>query len=95
MDIVESSNINRPYKIIGVVEANAGKLHSVKDTLEHLRASARKMGGDALMDLQKSPVKSEPTGPLRSYRFDDSVREVWSARVIIWVDETQKTNEGE
>jgi hypothetical protein len=89
MEIVESAGLSRPYKVIGVVQANAGKLHSVKNTLEHLRTDARKMGGDALMDLEQGPVKKDLTGPFRNYRFEDSVREDWSAKVIVWTDNSQ------
>lgn len=89
MEVVESAGLSRPHKVIGVVHVNAGKLHSVKNTLEHLRTDARKMGGDALMDLQQGPVKRNVPGPLGSYRFEDSVREDWSAKVIVWTDKIQ------
>ena len=91
MEIVESSLLNRPFKVIGVVQANAGKLHSVKDTLDHLRAEARKMGGDALIDLNQGPAKSEAMGPGKRYSFEDTVRVMWSAKVIVWTDDEQKT----
>jgi len=41
------------------------------------------------MDLQQGPVKRNVPGPLRSYRFEDSVREDWSAKVIVWTDKIQ------
>jgi hypothetical protein len=91
IEILESSHLNRPFKVIGVVQANAGKLHSVKDTLEHLRAEARKMGGDALIDLDQGPAQSEAMGPGKRYSFEDRVREIWSAKVIVWTDDDQKT----
>jgi hypothetical protein len=90
IEIVESSQLSRPFKVIGVVQANAGKLHSVKDTLEHLRTAARKMGGDALIDLDQGPAKSEAMGPGKRYSFDDTARELWSAKVIVYTDDAQK-----
>jgi hypothetical protein len=90
MEIVESGNSKRPFKVIGMVQANAGRLHRVSDTLERLRVEARKMGGDALMDLQQGPAQTgaATSGPFASYRLDDNVREIWTAKVIVWLDQS-------
>jgi len=48
IEILDSRNITEPYKVIAFVQANAGKNHSFQDTLEKLRAAARKIGADAL-----------------------------------------------
>jgi hypothetical protein len=69
IEILESPSVSRPYKVIGVVEANAGKLHSSEDTLNKLRAAARQMGADALLDVNRGS-----RGP----------REIWSAKAIAW-----------
>lgn len=84
--IFESSNIKKPYKIIGAVEANAGKLHSVSDTVEHLKNAARKMGGDALLDLQKGPSSGGVIAPAGKLYYYGNVREIWSAKVIVFED---------
>ncbi len=84
MEILELANINRPYKVIGVVQANAGKLHSTEDTVEHLKAEARKMGGDALIDLQQGPSKGGVVAPTGNMYVYGNVREIWSAKVIVW-----------
>ncbi len=84
IEILDSPNINRPYKVIGVVQANAGKLHSTDDTIEHLKAETRKMGGDALIDLQQGPSKSGVIAPTGNIYVYGNVREIWSAKVIVW-----------
>jgi hypothetical protein len=90
MEIVDSVAATRPYKVIGQVQANAGKLHSVDDTLERLKAEARKMGGDALLDLQQDPAKRGGIAPIGAgFSVDDNLREIWSAKVIIWTDKAQ------
>lgn len=85
IEILDVLNITRPYKVIGIVEANVGKKHNVADTIEHLKKEARRMGGDALIHLQIQRVtgagvvisigKTSPYG---------SLREIWSAKVIVW-----------
>ena len=45
IEILDAADIARPYKVIGVAEANAGKLHSPTDTINHLKRQARAMGG--------------------------------------------------
>jgi len=84
IEILDRANINRPYKVIGVVQANAGKFHSVEDTIEHLKAEARKMGGDALIDLQHGPSKGGVIAPAGNMYYYGNVREIWSAKVIVW-----------
>ena len=84
IEILDLSNINRPYKVIGIVQANAGKLHSTDDTIEHLKAEARKMGGDALIDLQQGTSKGGVIVPAGDMYVYGNVREIWSAKVIVW-----------
>ena len=84
IEIIDPANIKRPYKVIGIVQANAGKLHSVEDTIKHLKNAARKMGGDALIDLQQSPAKGGVVAPAGNLYVYGNVREIWSAKVIVW-----------
>jgi len=84
IEIIDIANINRPYKVIGVVQANAGKLHSTADTIDYLKAEARKMGGDALIDLQQVPSKGGVIAPAGNMYFYGNVSEIWSAKVIVW-----------
>jgi hypothetical protein len=84
VDIYESSNLNRRYKIIGIVTANAGKFHSPADTLEYLKNAARKMGGAALMDLGFASSDGRIIQKTDSGYISGSVRENWGAKVIVW-----------
>lgn len=85
IEILDSSNITRPYKVIGVVQAEPGAV-SIKTIIEHMKAEARKMGGDALLDLQKTFVPSGgailPIGTM--YVYGQGSRDIWSAKVIVW-----------
>ena len=87
IEIFESANTTLPYKVIGVVIANAGKLHSERDTINHLRKEARKMGGDALMDLSMGPTSGTYTYYAKHYSASTHIRENWAAKVIVWLDE--------
>jgi len=85
IEIVDLTNANRPYKVIGVVQAEK-KIYGLKATIKQLKIQARKMGGDALLDLHKE-VSSDggmmiPAGGL--LLFAKGEKEVWTAKVIVW-----------
>lgn len=84
IEILDSINIDQPYKIIGIVQANAGKLHSIEDTIEHLKAEARNLGGDALIDLQQGTSKGGFIAPAGNMYVYGNIRNIWSAKVIAW-----------
>ena len=71
--LLDSTNSNRPYRVIGIVEANAGRKHSPADTIEHLKDQARALGGDGILDVNNRAI--------------NAVRELWSAKVIVWAEE--------
>jgi len=85
IEIVDSKNIDRTYKIIGVVQAEKG-IHSLEIIIERLKIEARKMGGDALIDLHKELSSRGgaviPAGG-RLF-FAQNQREIWTAKVIVW-----------
>jgi hypothetical protein len=83
MEIFDPANSRIPFKVIGVVEADAGILHSPSDTLAHLKRAARSMGGDALTDLQRGPGAGMITPTGSSYVYQNT-REIWSAKMIVW-----------
>ena len=83
VDILDAVNISRPYKVIGIVEANAGKNNSVPDTIEHLKQEARKMGGEAIIELQRSAGAGMMVPAGNTYVYGN-VREIWTAKVIVW-----------
>ena len=84
IEIFESTDVKCHYKVIGVVQANAGKLHNPSDTIEHLKIKARQMGGDALIDLQQGPSSGGVVMPVGNMYTYGNVREIWSAKVIVW-----------
>ena len=75
--IYQSSEIRRPYKTIGMVQAYPrhwiGKVY-FGNPIVAIRKEARKVGGDALVDVQMYPIK-DSVGDL-TYR--------WTAFVIVW-----------
>jgi hypothetical protein len=84
MEIFDLANINRPYKVIGVVQANAGKRHSTADVIEKLKNEARKLGGDALIDLQQQPIGAGIPTSQGGMIYSGHVRDLWRAKVIVW-----------
>lgn len=87
--VVERSEITRPYKPIGVVQAIAPRWEkgpSDDQMLAELRKEARKLGGDAITDLVKDPgIKPVWWGPLPFYA--SRLSEVrWAGLVIVWLD---------
>jgi len=84
IEIYEWKDLNRPFRVIGIVQANAGKKHSVSDTLEKLRIQARKMGGDALVNLTNQPIGAGVPTSSGGIVYSGHVRELWRAKVIIW-----------
>ncbi|MBW1754018.1 MAG: hypothetical protein JRF60_07965 [Deltaproteobacteria bacterium] len=89
IEILDGTNIGKPYKVIGVVEANAGKLHSPTDTINHLKREARAMGGDALLNIQHGSGGGMvvPAGTIYMY---GNLREIWTAKVIVWKKTTDQ-----
>lgn len=84
IEIYESNDLSKPYKVIGIVQANAGKKHSVADTMEKLRTQARRMGGDALIDLTNQPIGAGIPTSSGGTIYSGHVRELWQAKVIVW-----------
>ena len=87
LEIYDSVNLTKPSKVIGIVQANAGKLHDPAYTLEYLKVEARKIGGDALIDLAAGPSAARALTQVGSTYVAGSVREIWTAKVIVWLEE--------
>jgi hypothetical protein len=73
--ILDSANSNRAFRVIGIVEANAGRKHDPQDTIEHLKEKARELGGDGILDINNRAI--------------NAARELWSAKVIAWTSEQE------
>ena|ERR1700690_3999549 len=71
------------YKVIGTVIASTGPFHHVLDAIEHLQDEAKKMGGDALIDLAQGMPTGEPM-PEGGWFIFGGTGEIWSAKVIVW-----------
>ena len=81
--IYDAVRINRPYKVIGIAITSTGPFHRVLDAIEHLQDEARKMGGDALIDLSKgAPIGVEM--PTSWEAILGSSEEILNAKVIVW-----------
>jgi hypothetical protein len=83
IEILDAHGINRPYKVIGLVQANAGKKHSVEDTLEKLRDAARQMGADALLSLDNKPLGAAIPSQ-GGVIYSGHARDLWKAKAIVW-----------
>lgn len=83
IEVYESKDIKRPYKVIGLVQADAGKRHSVADTLEQLRSAARLMGADALIDLGNQPIGAGVPSD-GGTMYSGHARDLWTAKAIVW-----------
>lgn len=55
--ILEKSEIDKPYKVIGTVRCAGEQGELTSYAIHHLRSDARKLGGDALIDLTFKPEK--------------------------------------
>lgn len=84
IEILEPRDIKRPYKVIGFVQIEAGKLHDTAKVVERLRGEARKMGGDALMELQQQPIGVGIPQQGGGTFYSGHVRDLWTAKVIVW-----------
>lgn len=87
--ILESPPVGRPHVVIGMVQADSGTADGIGDRelQEGLRKEARKMGGDALINLERRPTIHTPA----AHRVDadvvdptgrESMRYRWVADVI-------------
>jgi hypothetical protein len=84
VDIFDAANIKKPYKVIGQVEAAADERISLARVMDKLRDAARKMGGDALVDLQRQAVGTGIPISQDGSLYFGCVRDLWSAKVIVW-----------
>jgi len=69
--------------VIGTVIASTGPFHHVMDAIEHLQDEARKMGGDALIDLAQGMPKENRCPKAGGFIFGGT-GEIWSTKVIVW-----------
>src|SRR5664279_4539736 len=81
--IYDASSIQRPYKVIGIAISSAGPFHRVLDAINNLQDEARKMGGDALIDLSKgAPTSLEMQTSWEAIL--GSSEDILNPKVIVW-----------
>lgn len=86
--LADTTRIGRPYVVIGMVQAEGGGVEGIGDRelREGLRKEARRLGGDALINLQLKPSIYATTGHGADARDrarpPDRVRYRWVAEVI-------------
>jgi len=56
------------------------------DIVEQIKHEARKLGGDALIELQQQPLESgfPISQPFGSLSYTGHLRDLWTGTVIIW-----------
>jgi hypothetical protein len=87
--ILDKATITRPYKVIGLIKIDASTQHFSVEIIEQIKMEARKLGGDAVIDLQQQPLESSlpigsfPTGQA-DLTYSGHLRDLWSAKVIVW-----------
>lgn len=79
---MDARDIKRPSKIIGLVQVRVRGGHDIKDTTEYLKVEARKMGGDALIELSSQIIEQGRPVPGGGTAYDEW--EIWTAKVIVW-----------
>ncbi len=84
VEILDAKDINKPYKVIGQADAAADERISLSRVMNKLRDAARKMGGEALIDLQHQAVGTGVPISQDGSLYFGYVRDLWSAKVIVW-----------
>jgi hypothetical protein len=84
VEILDAKDVNKPYKVIGQVEAAADERINLAKVMDKFRDAARKMGGEALIDLQHQSVGTGVPISQDGSLYFGYVRDLWSAKVIVW-----------
>ena len=84
VEVLEKEQIKNPYKVIGIVRANAGKLADPNSALEKMREAAREMGGDALTEFGVEDARSGVIVPMGSVAAYGNLRINYAAKVIVF-----------
>ncbi len=79
VEVLDSANVKRSYKVIGIVEADAVADYGLNNVLSALKLEAKKMGGQAVIDVQRVPMYSKT---FWDGLFPSGQR--WSGKVITW-----------
>ena len=84
IEILEVKKIDREYKIIGKIHTTLEANQAVAEAIERLKQMARKIGGDALVDLHKESVSGTVELGVGASRYRN--RKIYlTAKVIVWM----------
>ena len=93
--VADPTRIDRPYVVIGMVQSDSGDMGGIaeRELKEGLRKEARKMGGDALINLQrKADLRGRPETRADLDRSSDreTIKYSWVAEARKKADELKK-----
>jgi len=94
IEILDSAKIDRPYEIIGFVQAKASRGGNLADTIEQLKEEARALGGDAIVDVQEGQSRKGIVVPIGNV-FVVKHKNMWNAKVIKWKINKKKADSEE
>ena len=86
IEIIDMANVKRPYKVIGLVQVDAGARFNLTNPIERLKGEAKKLGGDALIELQQQSI-GVGTFSRSGGTYGGHARDLWTAKVIVWEEQ--------
>jgi len=82
IEVVESRNTTRPYKVVGVVSSDS---YYMSSAMKRCRSEAAKLGADALLDFGPSGNQTGVATYLGyGVAMGASYNTSWSAKAIVW-----------
>ena len=84
IEIYEEKKIDQEYKIIGKIRTPLERNQALPEAIEKLKRMARKIGGDALVDLHEESVSGTVELGVGATKFRS--RKIYlTASVIVWM----------
>ena len=81
IEVVESHNLSRPYKVIGMVSSESSYMQSALDRMKY---EAADMGANALLDFSSSGNKSGMLYGSGGMMMGGSYNTGYCAKAIVW-----------
>ena len=84
IEIFEVKKIDRKFKIIGTIRTPLERNQAATEAIEKLKQMARKIGGDAVVDLHEESVSGTVELGVGAARYRS--RKIYlTAKVIVWM----------
>ena len=84
IEIFKEKKIDREYKIIGKIRTPLARDQAATEAIEKLKQMARKIGGDALVDVHEESVSGTVELGVGAARYRS--RNIYlTAKVIVWM----------